>query len=173
MTKGLHHGCDSGQTGSPDGGDQPKGPEIGGGTSGYDRTDPYIGTVEAAFFDLDKTVIAKASIMAFAPDFRREGLLTRRTMAKGLWTQLVYVHVGASSRKMARIRRSVLSVSRGWDQGQIRRVVADKLTSAIDPITFAEAQTSLTYTSAPAAGCTWCRPRRGDRRAARPAFRSP
>ena len=106
----------------------------------YDRTDPYIGSVEAAFFDLDKTVIAKASIMAFASDFRREGLLTRRTMAKGLWTQLVYVHVGASSKKMARIRRSVLSVSKGWDRGQIRQVVADKLTSAIDPITFAEAR---------------------------------
>src|ERR1700739_1579527 len=53
------------------------------------------GTVEAAFFDLDKTVIAKASIMAFARDFRREGLLSRRTVAKRLWTQLVYVHVGA------------------------------------------------------------------------------
>ena len=72
-------------------------------------TDPYIGGVEAAFFDLDKTVIARASIMAFARDFRREGLLTRRTMAKGLWTQLVYVHVGASSKKLDRIRRSVLS----------------------------------------------------------------
>jgi HAD superfamily hydrolase (TIGR01490 family) len=114
--------------------------EIGRGAARNDRTDPYIGGVEAAFFDLDKTVIAKASIMAFAGDFRREGLLTRRTMAKGLWTQLVYVHIGASSKKMARIRRSVLSVSRGWDQGQIRQVVVDKLTAAIDPITYAEAR---------------------------------
>jgi HAD superfamily hydrolase (TIGR01490 family) len=96
--------------------------------------------VEAAFFDLDKTVIAKASIMAFARDFRREGLLTRRTMAKGLWTQVVYVHLGASSKKLARVRQSVLAVTRGWDQAQVRQVVDDKLTSAIDPITYVEAR---------------------------------
>jgi HAD superfamily hydrolase (TIGR01490 family) len=95
---------------------------------------------EAAFFDLDKTVISRASIMAFAADFRRDGLLTRRAMAKGVWTQLVYVHVGASSRKMERVRRSVLVVTRGWDQARIREIVASRLGSAIDPITFVEAR---------------------------------
>jgi HAD superfamily hydrolase (TIGR01490 family) len=96
--------------------------------------------VEAAFFDLDKTVIAKASIMAFARDFRREGLLTRRTMAKGLWLQLVYVHLGANSNKLARVRQSVLAVTRGWDQARVRGVVGERLSSAIDPITFFEAK---------------------------------
>jgi HAD superfamily hydrolase (TIGR01490 family) len=96
--------------------------------------------VEAAFFDLDKTVIAKASIMAFARDFRREGLLTRRTMAKGLWLQLVYVHLGTGSRKLARIRRSVLGLTTGWDQAHVRHVVGERLSSAIDPITFSEAK---------------------------------
>jgi HAD superfamily hydrolase (TIGR01490 family) len=96
--------------------------------------------VEAAFFDLDKTVIAKASIMAFATDFRREGLLTRRTMAKGAWIQLVYVHVGASSEKLHRVRQAVLSLTRGWDQTIVRRVVTERLASAIDPITYAEAR---------------------------------
>jgi HAD superfamily hydrolase (TIGR01490 family) len=96
--------------------------------------------VEAAFFDLDKTVIAKASIMAFARDFRHEGLLTRRTMARGLWLQLVYVHLGASSRKLARVRHTVLTLTRGWDQAHVRQVVGKKLSSAIDPITFSEAK---------------------------------
>ena len=100
---------------------------------------PYRGGMEAAFFDLDKTVIARASIMAFAGDFRREGLLSRRTVAKGLWTQLVYVHVGAGSRKLDRIRRSVLTVTRGWDQARVREIVIGRLGPAIDPITFAEA----------------------------------
>jgi HAD superfamily hydrolase (TIGR01490 family) len=96
--------------------------------------------VEAAFFDLDKTVIAKASMMAFARDFRRQGLLTRRTMAKGLWIQLVYVHLGASSEKLTRVRQSVLSLTRGWDQAQVRQLVGEKLSTAIDPITYAEAK---------------------------------
>jgi HAD superfamily hydrolase (TIGR01490 family) len=96
--------------------------------------------VEAAFFDLDKTVIAKASIMAFARDFRRQGLLTRRSLAKGLWLQLFYVQLGAGSKKLTRMRQSVLALTRGWDQTQVRQVVGEKLAEAIDPITFAQAR---------------------------------
>jgi HAD superfamily hydrolase (TIGR01490 family) len=96
--------------------------------------------VEAAFFDLDKTVIAKPSIMAFARDFRREGLLTRRTMVKGLWVQLIYVRVGAGHKRLHRVRRSVLAATTGWDQAQVRRVVTEGLAAAIDPITYVEAR---------------------------------
>ncbi len=123
----------------------PPGPEprpaapVGQRDQQTERVDPSGGGVGAAFFDLDKTVIARASIMAFARDFQREGLLTRRTMAKGLWTHLVYVHIGASSRKLDRIRRSVLTVTRGWDQARVREIVAGRLVAAIDPITYAEA----------------------------------
>ena len=35
--------------------------------------------MEAAFFDLDKTVIAKASMMAFGRPFMREGLVRHLT----------------------------------------------------------------------------------------------
>jgi HAD superfamily hydrolase (TIGR01490 family) len=96
--------------------------------------------VEAAFFDLDKTVIARASIMAFARAFHSEGLISRRSLAKGLWTQVFYVHMGAGAKKLARIRRSVLSLTRGWEQAKVRKVVADGLAAVIDPITYAEAR---------------------------------
>src|SRR5438128_1271027 len=46
--------------------------------------------MEAAFFDLDKTVIAKASMMAFGRPFYREGLISRRSLVRGLWAQLIY-----------------------------------------------------------------------------------
>jgi HAD superfamily hydrolase (TIGR01490 family) len=95
--------------------------------------------VEAAFFDLDKTVIARASIMAFARDFRAEGLVTRRTMAKGLWTQMVYVHLGASPRRLERARHSVLAVTRGWQRDHVRGVVTRRMEAVIDPITFVDA----------------------------------
>jgi len=45
--------------------------------------------VEAAFFDLDKTVIAKASVVAFGTPLYKEGLISRRTILRGLWGQLV------------------------------------------------------------------------------------
>ncbi len=95
--------------------------------------------MQAAFFDLDKTVIARPSIMAFAKDFRREGLLHRRTMARAGWTQLVYVKLGAGHEQLTRIQQSVLRVTAGWEQETVRRIVAERLVDAIDPLTFTEA----------------------------------
>ncbi|MGH9114714.1 MAG: HAD family hydrolase, partial [Acidimicrobiales bacterium] len=92
---------------------------------------------------LDKTVISRASIMAFARDFRREGLLSRRAVLRGLWLQLGYLRVGASPEVLARARRSVLAVTRGWQQDQVRRVVAASLASAIDPLTYVEARSLI------------------------------
>jgi len=95
--------------------------------------------VEAAFFDLDKTVIASASMVAFGRRFYDAGLISRRTVVRGLWGQLVYLHLGASEQKLTRMRESVLTLTRGWDQGRVGAIVEDALTSVVEPIIYAEA----------------------------------
>jgi len=97
------------------------------------------GPVEAAFFDLDKTVIAKASVVAFGTPFYREGLISRRTILRALWGQLVYLHLGADEAKIARMRSSVLALTKGWDQARVRAIVEDALEAVVEPIIFAEA----------------------------------
>ncbi len=95
--------------------------------------------MEAAFFDLDKTVIAKASMMAFGRPFYNEGLISRSTVLRGLWAQLIYLHLGASEQKLTRIRGSVLTLTKGWEQARIRDIVADTLAQVVEPITYGEA----------------------------------
>ena len=95
--------------------------------------------MEAAFFDLDKTVIAKASMVAFGRQFYDEGLISRRTVLRGLYGQLVYMHLGASEQKLARIRESVLTLTRGWDQTRVREIVRETLEAVVEPIIYAEA----------------------------------
>src|SRR5438552_1902798 len=95
--------------------------------------------MEAAFFDLDKTVIAKASMMAFGRPFMREGLVRRRTVLRGAYAHVVYLHLGASEQKLARIRESVLTLTRGWDQTRVRDIVAETMEEVIDPIIYKEA----------------------------------
>jgi len=95
--------------------------------------------VEAAFFDLDKTVIAKASMMAFGRPFYNEGLISRAAVVRGLYAQLIYLHLGASEEKLARIRESVLTLTKGWEQARVRQIVAETLTRVVEPITYAEA----------------------------------
>ena len=96
--------------------------------------------MEAAFFDLDKTVIAKASMVAFGGPLYREGLLSRRTILRALYAQLVYMHLGASEQKLARIRDSVLALTRGWERRRVREIVRDTLEEVVQPIIHAEAQ---------------------------------
>jgi len=95
--------------------------------------------VAAAFFDLDKTVIAKASMVAFGRSFYDEGLISRRLVLRGLWGQLVYMHLGASEQKLARMRESVLALTKGWDQSRVRAIVREALEQVVEPIIYAEA----------------------------------
>ena len=68
--------------------------------------------VEAAFFDLDKTVIARPSMVAFGGTLRREGLVSRRLLLRALWAQLIYLSLGADERRLARVRDAALRVSK-------------------------------------------------------------
>ena len=96
-------------------------------------------SVEAAFFDVDKTVIARASIAAFGHTFYRGGLISRATVVRALASQLVYLHLGASEQKLAKIRESVLALTKGWDQREVARLVREALDDVVEPIIYAEA----------------------------------
>jgi HAD superfamily hydrolase (TIGR01490 family) len=95
--------------------------------------------MEAAFFDLDKTVIAKASMVAFGRPLLDAGFISRRLMARALWSQLVFHYLGAGEERMRKFRESALRITRGWDQARISALVAENLTDVIEPIVYEEA----------------------------------
>jgi HAD superfamily hydrolase (TIGR01490 family) len=95
--------------------------------------------VQAAFFDLDKTVIAKASMVAFGPQFRRAGLLSRWLLLRALYGQLVYLWLGADEARLARLRNAALALTKGWDQAHISAIVAETLEEVIEPHVYEEA----------------------------------
>jgi HAD superfamily hydrolase (TIGR01490 family) len=93
----------------------------------------------AAFFDLDKTIIAKSSVLAFGKPFYREGLLSKRAIVKSMYAQIVYMLVGADEEKMEEVREAMLSLTKGWQQDHVAAIVAETLDDVISPIVFAEA----------------------------------
>ncbi len=95
--------------------------------------------MRAAFFDLDKTVIAKGSIPAFGRPFRRGGLINRRVVLRALIGQLIYLHLGADDERLARIRESMLLLTRGWDRDRVREIVRETLLETVEPLIFKEA----------------------------------
>lgn len=99
--------------------------------------------MEAAFFDLDKTVIAKASMVAFGGPLRRAGMIDRRLLAKAVWSGLVFRYLGADEERMLRFRESALRITKGWDRTLVGALVADTLPDVIEPIIFDEALTLI------------------------------
>jgi HAD superfamily hydrolase (TIGR01490 family) len=95
--------------------------------------------VEAAFFDLDKTVIATSSVMALGSTFYRDGLISKRTIVRGLYAQVVYLLVGADDNKMEKMREAMLALTRGWDQAHVKELVRETLDDVLSPIIYAEA----------------------------------
>jgi len=95
--------------------------------------------MEAAFFDLDKTIIATSSVMALGGSFYREGLISKRTIARGIYAQLVYMLVGADEQKMERMREAMLTLTKGWDHERVKEIVRETLDDVITPVIYAEA----------------------------------
>ncbi len=95
--------------------------------------------MEAAFFDLDKTVIDRASIAAFGRPFLKGGLINRRLVARAAISQLIYLYFGADEERLVRVRESMLAVTKGWDRAQVRQIVRETMLQTIEPIMYAEA----------------------------------
>jgi HAD superfamily hydrolase (TIGR01490 family) len=93
----------------------------------------------AAFFDLDKTIIAKSSTLAFGRPFLQGGLINRRVALKTAYAQLVFVVAGADEDQMDRMRNHVTSMCTGWEVQQVREIVAETLHDIVDPLIYEEA----------------------------------
>jgi HAD superfamily hydrolase (TIGR01490 family) len=93
----------------------------------------------AAFFDLDKTVIAKSSTLAFSKPFFDQGLLNRRAVLKSSYAQFIYLMSGADHDQMDQMRTYVTNMCAGWDVEQVKSIVNETLHDVVDPLVFAEA----------------------------------
>jgi HAD superfamily hydrolase (TIGR01490 family) len=93
----------------------------------------------AAFFDLDKTVIARSSVLAFGRPFYQGGLINRRAVLKSSYAQFVYLVNGADEEQMERMRAYLTDMCRGWEVEQVKQIVAETLHDLIDPIIYEEA----------------------------------
>ncbi len=93
----------------------------------------------AAFFDLDKTVIAKSSTLTFSKSFYQGGLINRRAVLRTAYAQFVFLAGGADHDQMERMRQYLSALCRGWNVQQVREIVAETLHDLIDPIIYDEA----------------------------------
>ncbi|WP_167145487.1 HAD family hydrolase [Actinomyces sp. ZJ308] len=93
----------------------------------------------AAYFDLDKTILATSSTWALGTPMRRSGLISSRALAHGLVAQLPYLLVGAGTRQSTSLMEHLALISAGISRRDLVEVVESALTTAIEPAVYAEA----------------------------------
>ncbi|MBU1227398.1 MAG: HAD-IB family hydrolase [Actinobacteria bacterium] len=95
--------------------------------------------IQAAFFDLDKTIIAKSSTLAFTGKLHKAGLLGRRTLMRAALSQTFYVLFGADHDQLEKTREMLMNLTRGWDRAEIEALVEETLDEVVAPLVYAEA----------------------------------
>jgi len=93
----------------------------------------------AAFFDLDKTIIAKSSALAFSRPFYAGGLINRRHVLRSAYAQFVFLVGGADHDQMEKMREFLSKMVTGWHVETVREIVADTLHNIVDPLVYDEA----------------------------------
>lgn len=92
-----------------------------------------------AFFDLDKTIIAKSSTLAFTRPMFKAGLLSGSTLAKAGIAQAYYQAFGADHDQLERVKEELSSITRGWDKREVEELVSETVDEIVTPLVYAEA----------------------------------
>jgi len=92
----------------------------------------------AAFFDLDRTVIRRSSVLALAGSFRRRGLISRLDLVKSAFWQLLFVARGASAERVRAASEDGMKVLAGFRVEDMRALVGDAMEPVLRPLVYDE-----------------------------------
>ena len=93
----------------------------------------------AAFFDLDKTIIATSSALAFSKSFYAGGLINRRSVLRSAYAQFVFLSGGADHDQMEKMREFLSRMVTGWPVETVSEIVNDTLHHIVEPLVYDEA----------------------------------
>ena len=94
----------------------------------------------AAFFDLDKTIIATSSAFAFGREFMNNGLITPVEALQLSMAKAMYMFAGHTSDQMDSTRDQLATMVAGWDVEQVRTIGEETLHNVVTPTIYAEAR---------------------------------
>lgn len=93
----------------------------------------------AAFFDVDRTLLAGSSGLHLARPLRREGLLSARQLARTIIIGHAFAAQGSDDEQLDRFTEHARQLMRGWERETLLRVVEEELERRVRPMVFQEA----------------------------------
>jgi HAD superfamily hydrolase (TIGR01490 family) len=92
----------------------------------------------AAFFDLDRTLIRRSSVLALAPSFRARGLISRLDLAKSVFWQLLFAARGASAERVRSAAEDGMKILDGFSVEEMQSLVGDAMEPVLRPLVYSE-----------------------------------
>jgi HAD superfamily hydrolase (TIGR01490 family) len=92
----------------------------------------------AAFFDLDRTLIKRSSVLALAGAFRRRGLISRLDLVKSAFWQVLFVLRGASAERVRSAAEDGMKMLNGFRVEEMQHLVGDAMETVLRPLVYAE-----------------------------------
>jgi HAD superfamily hydrolase (TIGR01490 family) len=94
--------------------------------------------VSAAFFDLDRTLIKRSSVLALAGTFRQRGLISRLDLAKSAFWQGLFVLRGASAERVRSAAEEGMKMLDGFPVAELQYLVGDAMETVLRPLVYEE-----------------------------------
>jgi HAD superfamily hydrolase (TIGR01490 family) len=95
-------------------------------------------SASAAFFDLDRTLIRRASVLALAGTFRERGVISRWQMLKAAAWQVVFTARGADADAVRRAAEDGMRFLKGFSVDEMREIVGDAMEPVLRPLVYEE-----------------------------------
>lgn len=92
----------------------------------------------AAFFDLDRTLISRATPLALANSFRRRRLVRRRDLVRAALWQLIFLIRGVGEREMRRAAEDGMRLLRGVPVAAVDELLAEAMERVLRPLVYRE-----------------------------------
>lgn len=99
----------------------------------------------AAFFDLDKTIIATSSAFAFGKEFMHNGLITPAEALQMSLAKANFMFSGLSSEQMDSTRDQMATMVKGWSVEEVRQIATETMHSVVTPAIYAEARELIQF----------------------------
>jgi HAD superfamily hydrolase (TIGR01490 family) len=92
----------------------------------------------AAFFDLDRTLTRRATVLALAGTFRERGVISRWDLLKAAAWQLVFTARGADADAVRRAAEDGMRFLEGFSVEEMRELVGDSMEPVLRPLVYEE-----------------------------------
>jgi len=93
----------------------------------------------AAFFDLDRTLLRRSSVLALAGSFRERGVIGRGQLAKAAAWQLLFAARGIGAEAVRKASEDGMMILEGFRVDDLRTMVAGAMEPVLKPLVYSDA----------------------------------